>query len=225
MTTVRVTTEATKVAATPAPVIKVVADTARGTVRVAASASLTTVGSIGTRVSTVSVPLPATRVTVTTSPAVSVRLPVTRTLSVVEAPAAQGPAGTPGLDGIDGADGAQGPQGEPGPAGEAGASYSYHFSWGDASPVLAVALPANAYVVTSSVVIDTTFNGAAPTIELGTLADPDLIMPADHIDPRVANHYQSSPGLRVSDGLVYISINPGVGASQGAGTVYLEAVS
>lgn len=113
----------------------------------------------------------------------------------------------------------QGPEGPPGPPGATGGSFDVAFSYGDASPVLIGVL--NGVVISASVVIQTPFNGVLPTLSIGTLTQPSLIMTSAGVFPDELGRFESNPGVTVNDSL-YLYITPGLGASQGSGVVYLE---
>lgn len=130
-----------------------------------------------------------------------VRVEITRTVAtVVEAGAKQGP---------------------PGPPGPSGSTIDLPFSWGDASPSPIGAV--SGLIVAASIIITTPFDGVGASLTIGTLGSPALIMPADSNYPGFASRYEVNPGLFVS-GQLYLTIDPGAGATQGAGRVYLEVI-
>ncbi len=141
-----------------------------------------------------------------------VRVEIPRTRVEVVTAEKQGPAGPTG------------PQGPMGPAGSPGATYSADFAWGDATPIVVMSVPLNYLIVAASVVIENEFDGAGAAITIGLTSDADVLMPADGNYPDTEGRYEHNPGVRATDGLIYLTIVPGAGATQGSGTIYVEAV-
>ena len=83
-------------------------------------------------------------------------------------------------------------------------------------------------IVITSATIDTeafskAFDGA-PTIRVGTLAQPGAAMGSDANDPTAAGEYEVTADLRLSAGeSLLLTISPG-GATQGAGLIYLTFI-
>lgn len=130
----------------------------------------------------------------------------------------QGLPGAPGEQGEDGAPGVAGPSGE-------GQYPVVPFSFGDA-PAIVMALTAdNAGEVTDLLLeIETPFDGVGAQIAVGTPGQPELLMPAAMNDPGTAAIYQVSPHIRLAAGQpIYLTITPGVGATQGSGNFILRA--
>lgn len=101
--------------------------------------------------------------------------------------------------------------------------YRYTFSWGDASPKLLVQVPAGRRVVTTQIVITETFNGTGAALTVGDTVDTDRLMPATGNFPDELGEYESNNTyLYATATNLYLSITPGLGASQGAGVVILE---
>lgn len=112
--------------------------------------------------------------------------------------------------------GVQGPKGEPG-----GTVPPIPFSFGDASA--AIWMPDAAGVVTvARIVVTEAFDGDSPALALGTAAAPESILPPEYVAPASAGEYEATADVRLSAGeAVRLSISPGVGATQGAGVVYI----
>lgn len=119
---------------------------------------------------------------------------------------------------------AQGPQGLPGPAGlPGGAVQPITFSYGDASG--AIYTPSAAGTITvARVVIETPFNGAAPTLQIGTLAEPGAAMAATDNDPTSAGEYEVTADLHMAAGEpLRITVAPD-GSTAGSGRIYLTFI-
>lgn len=116
--------------------------------------------------------------------------------------------------------GGMGIQGRPGAPG--GSIPTIDFAWGDAPHI--VWTPDNAGVLTLvRIDIVTPFNGASPSIVVGTLSDPTAAMPADQNDPKSIAKYQRTADIHLIAGQgVLLTITPGAGASAGAGVLILE---
>lgn len=121
----------------------------------------------------------------------------------------------------------RGPKGEPGPAGPLNlAAPPIGFSFGDASPRALPAADLAKLVLAVSVNIVTPFDGAAPSLRLGTAAQPELLVAAAQIDLATATEFEFSPNLvlAAAQGLV-LTLTPGAGATQGAGWIVIEQIS
>lgn len=114
--------------------------------------------------------------------------------------------------------------GPPGPVGPPGGSLpTLTFSYGDATPSLIATLTAGSRPFNVRLSIETPFNGAGAQLSVGTLLNPNLLVPAADIDPAVAAVFEFSPQtLFLSDTAVYLFITPGSGASAGAGNVIIQ---
>jgi hypothetical protein len=103
------------------------------------------------------------------------------------------------------------------------APHQFGFAFGDASPRL---LYVAGLVRTITLDIDRAFDGAGPSITVGTIASPDLLMGASTNDPLTVGSYEISPSYSqasLAAGLgVYLSIVPGSGCTQGSGVIYLQ---
>lgn len=120
-------------------------------------------------------------------------------------------AGTPGL---------QGPPGTSAGGGIAPIAFSY----GDAPGTVWTA-PVAGSVVLARVTIDPAFNGAGAEVLVGTAGTPGLLVDATRVDPSMVGDYELTPDVDLPAGTaVRITINPGSGASQGAGVLFLEFV-
>jgi hypothetical protein len=100
-----------------------------------------------------------------------------------------------------------------------------NFSFGDASPHLIGVIKQGRYNPVARIDITQPFNGLSAQVSIGTLVDPDLIMPASGCSPYDVAVYQASPALEVAnDTAVYLFIQSGVGSSQGSGRFWLQLV-
>lgn len=120
----------------------------------------------------------------------------------------------------------QGPPGPPGAAGASGiASPPTPFAFGDASPRTLFTTAAASLVLAVSVNITTPFNGAAPSIRIGTAAQPELLIAAVQSDLTVATEFEVNPNLVLGAAQeVLITLVPGAGATQGAGWIVIEQI-
>jgi hypothetical protein len=116
--------------------------------------------------------------------------------------------------------GVQGPRGEPGFSG-AGVIEPITWSWGDAESDVYVPATAGTLVM-ARLKIDTAFNGDGASIRVGTLADPEVAIPSEWIDPYQAIEVENTPDILLGAGqAVRLSITPGT-ASQGSGRLFLQ---
>lgn len=94
------------------------------------------------------------------------------------------------------------------------------FTFATASPLNLVDLAAGGRVTDVKIVIDTPFNGAAPTLEVGTIADSDLVLESGHNDPKTAGTYTNRQVYKVPAGVekLRLIITPD-GSTVGAGQV------
>lgn len=113
-------------------------------------------------------------------------------------------------------------KGQVGPAGLSGGTVpAIGFSFGDATPATIFTCTSNAVLTQVSVVIDTVFNGASPSIKVSVGAV--IVMPTSENDPTQAAEYQAAPALAISHGdQVALTIIPGAGATAGSGRIFLE---
>lgn len=115
----------------------------------------------------------------------------------------------------------QGVAGPPGPSGAASAAVP--FAYGDATPATVIELEAGTRVFTIELAIHTAFNGTGASISVGTLADSERFLPAAQVDPSSVGIYEASPNEVISvDTEVLLFITPGLGASQGSGSVSIH---
>lgn len=126
----------------------------------------------------------------------------------------------------------RGPKGEPGAAGPAGSAGPVYlaappigFSFGDASPRVFPAADAARLVLSVSVNIVTPFDGVAPSLRLGTLEQPELLVAAAQIDLGSTTEFEFSPNrvLAAAQGFV-LTLAPGAGATQGSGWIVIEQI-
>jgi hypothetical protein len=120
-------------------------------------------------------------------------------------------AGTPGL------------QGPPG-TGAGGGIPPIAFAYGDAPGTVWTA-PVAGRVVLARVTIDPAFDGAGAEVLVGTAGTPGLLVDATRVAPSMVGDYELTPDVDLLAGTaVRITINPGSGASQGAGVLFLDFV-
>ncbi|MGH8562715.1 MAG: hypothetical protein ACREXW_00990 [Gammaproteobacteria bacterium] len=119
---------------------------------------------------------------------------------------------------------AQGPAGPPGPAGPSGAGViEIPFAFGDATPKTLLTVPAEKTVYGTGIHIFTAFDGTGPALQIGDADDPGRLMPAGSNAPGEVGSYLASPNHRYATATVlFLTITPGGGASQGAGIVILQ---
>lgn len=122
---------------------------------------------------------------------------------------------------------AGGSQGPPGAAGEQGppgadgnGNIQINFAFGDATPVNLGAV--TGLVVAVSLIVEDGFNGTGAALAVGTLSSPELLMQVAQNSPSEPARYEANPGERLAGESIYLFITPGTGASQGAGTLYME---
>ena len=88
-----------------------------------------------------------------------------------------------------------------------------------ASPVTAFTLPANGVVDFVQVVVDTAFNGTAPTMSVGITGTVSKYMPTTALDLKTTGVYEWSPGLVADAGtnaiiLTYVADSSTAGAAR-----------
>lgn len=120
--------------------------------------------------------------------------------------------------------GVAGVQGPPGPAGTPGGTIQpIAFSYGDASGAI-YEPSASGTITVVRLVIEAPFNGAAPSLQLGTLASPAAAMAATDNDPSSAGEYEVTADLRLAAGEpLRITVAPD-GSTQGSGRIYLTFI-
>lgn len=112
---------------------------------------------------------------------------------------------------------------EQGPPGVSAALPPVAFAFGDASPRSVYTPPRGLLVKAVRLLIDTAFNGAGAALQLQ--AGAKVLMPAGLNDPLNVGEYESSPQADVAAGTPFVlTINPGAGATQGAGRLIFETL-
>jgi hypothetical protein len=97
------------------------------------------------------------------------------------------------------------------------------FSYGDASPKPIAVLPANSTVFTATIVLQVPFNGVGAALTLGDAGVGDRLIAANQNDPAQEAEFEVNPGFTYSTATqILLTINPGAGATSGAGYVLLE---
>ena len=113
---------------------------------------------------------------------------------------------------------------EQGPAGSSAALPPVAFAFGDASPRAVYTPPAGVLVIGVRLLIDTAFNGVGAALQLQ--AGAKVLMPAALNDPATVGEYESSPRADVPAGSAFVlTINPGAGATQGAGRLIFHTLN
>lgn len=119
--------------------------------------------------------------------------------------------------------GIQGPAGPAGPSGSA--SPPIAFAFGDASPRTLFTTALASLVLGVSVNVTIPFNGAAPSLRIGTAAQPELLLAATQLDLAVATEFEVNPNLIMSAAqAVVMTLVPGAGSTQGSGWIVFEQV-
>jgi hypothetical protein len=115
---------------------------------------------------------------------------------------------------------------EQGPEGSGGGSAALPpvaFAFGDASPRSVYTPPVGVLVKSVRLLVDIAFNGAGAALQLQ--AGAKVLMPAGLNDPLTKGEYDSSPQADVAAGTPFVlTINPGAGATQGAGRLIFETL-
>jgi hypothetical protein len=118
--------------------------------------------------------------------------------------------------------GAQGPRGIDGLS-ASGFITPLSFSYGDASPAVALIVGQPSEILSVTLKIVSAFNGVGATLSLGTSADSGLIFSAAEVSPGTEAIFEFTPLLKCAAGTTLIlSINPGAGATQGSGQVLMS---
>ena len=101
-----------------------------------------------------------------------------------------------------------------------------NFAYGDASPSVVFTAPDDCTSVLARLVIDTPFDGASPSLKLGTTTDAEALLAASDNDPATAVTYDNGVSIPLSSGdTVLLTITPGSGATQGAGRIIFDAIA
>lgn len=122
--------------------------------------------------------------------------------------------------------GPRGPKGDPGDSSTAAGRTVVNFAYGDASPVPVFTPAFDCTGIMVRLVIDTPFDGVGASLKVGTSGNPEAFLAADDNDPSAAAGYEAAPDLSVSSGeQVILTINPGTGASKGAGRIIFDGIA
>lgn len=106
------------------------------------------------------------------------------------------------------------------PGGEASGNLEASFAFGDATPVALGT--AQGIAVALSLVITEAFNGVGAQLSVGTAGSPELLMAVAQNAPGEIARYEANPGFPIANQPLFLFITPGVGATQGAGVLFLE---
>ena len=118
----------------------------------------------------------------------------------------------------------QGPPGPPGANGSGGIEFP--FAWGDASPRQIVIAAAGKLIYGVQIHIATAFDGVGAALTVGDAGQADRLMSVYQSDPNTVGNYTAAPSYRYGTATpLLLTINPGAGASAGAGllTLFIEA--
>lgn len=97
------------------------------------------------------------------------------------------------------------------------------FTFASASPLIVHAFPTGARLIRAAVLIDTTFDGVAPTLKLGTPAAPELVLAAADIDASMLGQYEQDVVITNTGAPTSLELAIFSGAStQGSGVVLFE---
>jgi len=98
------------------------------------------------------------------------------------------------------------------------------FAYGDA-PTVIYTPAVDAVMTLCRVIFDTPFDGAGASVQIGSNADHDLLMPAALNAPDTAAAFETAPDVMVPAGTDLLAfITPGAGASAGAGRIVLDSI-
>lgn len=117
----------------------------------------------------------------------------------------------------------QGPHGPPGANGSGGIEFP--FAWGDASPRQIVIAVAGKLIYGVQIHVSTAFDGVGASLTVGDAIQADRLMSVYKSDPNTVGTYTASPSHKYGAATpILLTINPGAGASAGAGllTIFTE---
>jgi len=110
---------------------------------------------------------------------------------------------------------------DPGSGGGATDRIKVAFAYGDASP--AVIATFTGLVLATAIVITVPFDGVGASLQVGDAAVSDRLLLTAQVDPTTVATYEADrPYTYSSETQILLTINPGSGATQGAGYVVLE---
>lgn len=118
-----------------------------------------------------------------------------------------------------------GPQGPPGPAGPSSQGIPpIDYAYGDAAGAIFTSSGAGTITLVR-LTVSTSFDGASPSLVIGTLLQPSALLAAVQSDLTTLGEYEHTPDYHLNAyEAVRLTITPGVGALQGAGTILLQFV-
>lgn len=95
------------------------------------------------------------------------------------------------------------------------------FTYNTPSPLTVIAVTSADAIIDTELVIETAFDDPAATLQLGTFADIDLILPTNHNNPTQVGSYgtQCNFYFTVPDSII-LTISPGT-STQGSGYILL----
>jgi hypothetical protein len=107
--------------------------------------------------------------------------------------------------------------------GGAGTGIKHFFAWGDVSSTLIREMESGSMINSIYFVVKEAFNGVGAAVTIGTVADPDLLVPADEVDLTIVGTYLLTPGYSFTvDTEIKVFNTPGSGASTGTGIAVIN---
>jgi len=96
----------------------------------------------------------------------------------------------------------------------------FAFAWNNVSPRTLFSLAAGRRIHAVHVYIDTPFDGSGAGLRIGDAVDPERLVGTGQCDPTSIGIYLTAPGFLPATATdVLLTLTPGDGASQGAGSV------
>lgn len=94
-------------------------------------------------------------------------------------------------------------------------------AFGDGTPVALFTLPANAVIHKVKVIVDTAFNGTAPTVSIGIAGTVSKYVGTSDVDLKTANIYEVDPGVVAAGGTEALIVTYAADSSS-AGSARIE---
>ena len=96
-----------------------------------------------------------------------------------------------------------------------------NFSFNSGTPMILLNVPPGLWVEESGLVITDDFDDPLATLEIGTVATPDLLLSALENAPSVIGDYFNDEKFKITlSEILRLTINPGT-STKGSGTVFL----
>ena len=100
-----------------------------------------------------------------------------------------------------------------------------NFAFGDVTNRIIMPLTGAHVVQRVTIVVDTAFNGVNPSLSIGTMSVPDLLVRPERVDLTTLAEYEIGGAQQVaSPDAIYLTLNAGMAATQGAGRILIERV-